>query len=336
MQMFMDSQIELKKLKRAAKYSSRSDDVDYMADDNEMADIVDEMEEEFHGRGIGESESDDDEYDHLNTKITDTSFAQVRRGKDIQGIPWDRLSSTREKYRQTRLEQYKNYENILQSGEGSEKNRWAEMFPCMIARTSTTDVISIGVDGTRNAALKLMRAELQVLSPLVPIREVNFLQFCKQHAEGVWAVVDVSIDADQDASNPSNFLTSRRLPSGCVVQDMPNGYSKKAMAEALERILTPQRSIYILRDVHAAKEQGRPYLIVFVGVNGVGKSTNLAKVNIALIDMYAKCGSLEDAISTFENMRFKDTLAWSTMIVACAIHGQSPKAISVFKNMNAA
>ncbi|KAK9145357.1 hypothetical protein Sjap_005260 [Stephania japonica] len=97
------------------------DDVDYMADDNEMANIDDEMEEEFHGRGIGESESDDDEYDHLNTKITDTSSAQVRRGKDIQGIPWDRLSSTREKYRQTRLEQYKNYENIPQSGEGSEK-----------------------------------------------------------------------------------------------------------------------------------------------------------------------------------------------------------------------
>ncbi|KAK9134106.1 hypothetical protein Scep_013634 [Stephania cephalantha] len=97
------------------------DDVDYMADDNEMADIDDEMEEEFHGRGIGESESDDDEYDHLNTKITDTSSAQARRGKDIQGIPWDRLSITREKYRQTRLEQYKNYENIPQSGEGSEK-----------------------------------------------------------------------------------------------------------------------------------------------------------------------------------------------------------------------
>ncbi|KAI4377713.1 hypothetical protein MLD38_015298 [Melastoma candidum] len=51
-----------------------------------------------------------------------------------------------------------------------------------------------------------------------------------------------------------------------------------AMEEALVRILTPRRSIDILRDVHAAKEQHRPYVIVFVGVNGVGKSTNLAKV----------------------------------------------------------
>ncbi|PHU11149.1 hypothetical protein BC332_18079 [Capsicum chinense] len=51
-----------------------------------------------------------------------------------------------------------------------------------------------------------------------------------------------------------------------------------AMEEALVRILTPRRSIDILRDVHAAKEQGKPYVVVFVGVNGVGKSTNLAKV----------------------------------------------------------
>ncbi|KAI3866015.1 hypothetical protein MKW92_035277 [Papaver armeniacum] len=51
-----------------------------------------------------------------------------------------------------------------------------------------------------------------------------------------------------------------------------------AMEDALVRILTPKRSIDVLRDVHAAKEQGRPYVITFVGVNGVGKSTNLAKI----------------------------------------------------------
>ena len=54
------------------------------------------------------------------------------------------------------------------------------------------------------------------------------------------------------------------------------------MEDALLRILTPRRSIDILRDVHAAKEQGKPYVVVFVGVNGVGKSTNLAKVKSVL------------------------------------------------------
>ncbi|KAF6154011.1 hypothetical protein GIB67_026665 [Kingdonia uniflora] len=105
-------------------------------------------------------------------------------------------------------------------------NRWAEMFSCMIARTSTAEVISGGVGRTKNGALQLMHGELQVLSPLVPIREVNFLRFCKQHTEGVWAVVDVSVDMNRDTSNPQTFVSSRRLPLGCVVQDMPNGYSK--------------------------------------------------------------------------------------------------------------
>ncbi|KAG5526076.1 hypothetical protein RHGRI_032390 [Rhododendron griersonianum] len=55
-------------------------------------------------------------------KMASISAAQARKGKDIQEIPWERLNITREKYRQTRLEQYKNYENIPQSGEGLEKD----------------------------------------------------------------------------------------------------------------------------------------------------------------------------------------------------------------------
>nr|KYP77016.1 Homeobox-leucine zipper protein ANTHOCYANINLESS 2 [Cajanus cajan] len=115
-----------------------------------------------------------------------------------------------------------------------DSNRWAEMFPCIIARTSTTEVISNGINGTRNGALQLMHAELQVLSPLVPVREVNFLRFCKQHAEGVWAVVDVSIDSIRESSGAPTFVNCRRLPSGCVVQDMPNGYSKVTWVEHAE------------------------------------------------------------------------------------------------------
>lgn len=59
----------------------------------------------------------------MQNKPADTSAAQARKGKDIQGIPWERLSITRERYRQTRLEQYKNYENIPHSGDGSGKVR---------------------------------------------------------------------------------------------------------------------------------------------------------------------------------------------------------------------
>lgn len=74
---------------------------------------------EYYGGGDGE-ETGFDDYDVL-TKVTDTSSAQARKGKDIQGIPWDRLNITRESYRLTRLEQYRNYENIPLSGEVVDK-----------------------------------------------------------------------------------------------------------------------------------------------------------------------------------------------------------------------
>ncbi|PRP73905.1 hypothetical protein PROFUN_16579, partial [Planoprotostelium fungivorum] len=53
---------------------------------------------------------------------------------------------------------------------------------------------------------------------------------------------------------------------------------RPAMQSALVRILTPRRHIDILRDALEAKKNKKPYTITFVGVNGVGKSTNLAKV----------------------------------------------------------
>lgn len=71
-----------------------------------------------------------------------------------------------------------------------------------------------------------IQAEFQVLSALVFVRQVKFLRFCKQHAEGVWAVVDVSVDTIQESSQAREIGNCRRLPSGCIVQDMPNGYSK--------------------------------------------------------------------------------------------------------------
>jgi len=53
---------------------------------------------------------------------------------------------------------------------------------------------------------------------------------------------------------------------------------KATLQEAMETLLTPKKSIDVLRAALAAKNAGRVYTIVFLGVNGVGKSTNLAKV----------------------------------------------------------
>lgn len=120
-----------------------------------------------------------------------------------------------------------------------DERRWSDMFSCMIAKATILEAVSTGIAGSRNGVLLLMKAELQVLSPLVPIREVIFLRFCKQLAEGAWAVVDVSIDgllSNQNSVTTSSAanLKCRRLPSGCVMQDTPSGYCKVTWVEHTE------------------------------------------------------------------------------------------------------
>ncbi|KAF8702504.1 hypothetical protein HU200_032884 [Digitaria exilis] len=104
-----------------------------------------------------------------------------------------------------------------------DERRWSDMFSCIVAKTSIIEEISAGVAGSRDGALLLMQAELQVLSPLVHRRDVTFLRFCNHLSEGIWAVVDVSVDGlERDQCLVTN-MNCRRLPSGCVVQDTPNG-----------------------------------------------------------------------------------------------------------------
>ncbi|KAL6551587.1 hypothetical protein OROGR_007741 [Orobanche gracilis] len=56
-------------------------------------------------------------------------------------------------------------------------------------------------------------------------------------------------------------------------------------------------------------------------------------VSNALIDMYCKCGSLDNAWSIFNNMKTKDLVSWNSMIHGLAMHGHGHKALQVFDKM---
>ncbi|KAG2291866.1 hypothetical protein Bca52824_038535 [Brassica carinata] len=101
------------------------------------------------------------------------------------------------------------------------------MFECIVAAASTVEVISNGSGGSRNGSLQLMQAEFQVMSPLFPIRQVKFLRYCKQHGDGLWAVVDISYDVNRESQDLKSYGGLKRLPSGCIIQDIGNdGCSK--------------------------------------------------------------------------------------------------------------
>lgn len=56
------------------------------------------------------------------------------------------------------------------------------------------------------------------------------------------------------------------------------------LEQALTRILSPKQRVNILGDIIKRQQQKRPYVAVFCGVNGVGKSTNLAKICFWLLE----------------------------------------------------
>ena len=56
-------------------------------------------------------------------------------------------------------------------------------------------------------------------------------------------------------------------------------------------------------------------------------------VTCALIDMYSKCGSIEDAQCVFDEMPEKTTVGWNSIIAGYALHGYSEKALRMFYEM---
>ncbi|KAK6914877.1 Homeobox domain [Dillenia turbinata] len=112
-------------------------------------------------------------------------------------------------------------------------NQWREMFPCLISKAATVDVVSNGEGANKNGTVQLMFAELQMLTPMVPTREVYFVRYCKQLNADQWAIVDVSIDKVEDNIDAS-LIKCRKRPSGCIIEDKSNGHCKVIWVEHLE------------------------------------------------------------------------------------------------------
>ncbi|KAJ0967058.1 hypothetical protein J5N97_023975 [Dioscorea zingiberensis] len=68
----------------------------------------------------------------------------------------------------------------------------------------------------------------------------------------------------------------------------------------------------------------------YIDRNNIEISTILAT---ALVDMYAKCGSIVRAREIFYGIEKKDLLAWNTMIAGMAMHGYAEDALGLFSEM---
>ncbi|KAB2051778.1 hypothetical protein ES319_A12G077500v1 [Gossypium barbadense] len=140
---------------------------------------------------------------------------------------------------------------------------------------------------------------------------------------------------------------ARLLFDGMVKKDvvcwnvMIDGYTQHGMPkEALvlfRRMLAAKsrpNEITILTVLSAcgqlgALESGR-WLHSYMQNNDIQVSVRVAT---ALIDMYSKCGSLEDARLVFDRIHYKDVVAWNSMIIGYALHGFSQDALELFHEM---
>ncbi|KAJ0986983.1 hypothetical protein J5N97_005339 [Dioscorea zingiberensis] len=81
----------------------------------------------------------------------------------------------------------------------------------------------------------------------------------------------------------------------------------------------------------AALEQGK-WIHAYIDKNHMilDDDNNLGA---ALIDMYAKCGSLETAIKLFQTLGWKNVSSWNALITGMAINGAALECLDVFENM---
>ncbi|KAL5548668.1 hypothetical protein UlMin_003899 [Ulmus minor] len=56
-------------------------------------------------------------------------------------------------------------------------------------------------------------------------------------------------------------------------------------------------------------------------------------ISCALIDMYSKCGCIEDAQFVFDEMPKKTTVGWNSIIAGYALHGYSEEALTMYYEM---
>ncbi|KAI8029914.1 Homeobox-leucine zipper protein ROC8 [Camellia lanceoleosa] len=120
-----------------------------------------------------------------------------------------------------------------------DSNKWVDLFPTIVTKARTIEVVDTRMLGDQAGSLQLMYEQMHILSPLVAPREFYFLRYCREVEASVWVMVDVSYEYDcsklsKDPDPHGSPLRSWRLPSGCMLQDKPNGCCEVTWVEHVE------------------------------------------------------------------------------------------------------
>eukprot|EP01018_Ginkgo_biloba_P018757 Gb_28582 [translate_table: standard] len=129
-----------------------------------------------------------------------------------------------------------------------------------------------------------------------------------------------------------NVISWTAMIAGCA----QNGHANEAlivfhqmqMQDAIPNSFT--MTSILLACVHLSALQQGKRIHNYIVRNGFESDVVVAN---ALIDMYAKCGSIDIAGQVFDRMSERDVVSWSALIAGYGMHGQGDKALALFLEM---
>ncbi|KAL5793956.1 hypothetical protein ACOSP7_002550 [Xanthoceras sorbifolium] len=136
----------------------------------------------------------------------------------------------------------------------------------------------------------------------------------------------------------------KKIPNVILWNAMISGYAKNGYTEDAVELFREMISKKIKTDsitvssaILACAQLGSLELAKWMD-DYIGKSEyrNDVIVNTALVDMFAKCGSVDLARMVFDRARDKDVVTWSAMIVGYGLHGRGQEAIDLYHAMKQA
>ncbi|KAK8942706.1 Pentatricopeptide repeat-containing protein [Platanthera zijinensis] len=147
--------------------------------------------------------------------------------------------------------------------------------------------------------------------------------------------------------NTGDMETARmlfdKMPAKNVVAwtIMISGYASKGLAHDASILMDQMEEAGLEPDVGAAvgilsacAESG--FLVLGKRIHAAFKRRKLRffiQISNALIDMYSKCGDLDEAWAIFEEMEEKDLVSWNSMVHGLAVNGHGRRALELFSEM---
>lgn len=145
------------------------------------------------------------------------------------------------------------------------------------------------------------------------------------------------VDAAQDLfmNMPKKDVLSFNSMIACYAQNSRPKEAIHLFNDILERKLIDQPDKMTLASVISACSQlgdldYGSWIVSYMRRLGIEVDDHLGT---ALVDLYAKCGSIDKAYQLFHGLAKKDLVAYTAMIVGCGINGKPYDAIKLFEEM---